>query len=146
MGTHCQAARFEGSRFSLLYTNTVFRMADTAETTTTVPEVPATEVKETNGDAAPEVAANGDSKAEETTTEAATNGDAKVEEATNGEEVKETTEEVTEATKRKADTSEDASEESSEKIAKLKEVAAEKLTEAEEKLPAEPLTEAEAVA
>ena len=35
---------------------------------------------------------------------------------------------------------------SAEKIAKLKEVAAEKLSEAEEKLPAEPLTEAEAVA
>merc|ERR1712243_429474 len=127
MGTHCQAAQFEGSRFSLLFKNTDFTMADTAETTTTVPEVPATEA-ETNGDKV------------ETTTEA-TNGEA-AEAATNGEEVKETEttngdaevtkeaangEEVTEgeATKRKADTSDDAEEESAEKIAKLKEVAAE---------------------
>merc|ERR1712243_149393 len=133
MGTHCQAAPFEGSRFSLLFKNTYFTMAETAETTTTVPEVPTTEV-EANGTT--EATTNGD-KAETTT-----NGD-----STNGEEVKETTngEEVTEgeATKRKADTPDDAEEESAEKIAKLKEVAAEKLTEAEEKLPAEPLTEAE---
>merc|ERR1712243_487083 len=118
MGTHCQAAQFEGSRFSLLFKNTDFTMADTAETTTTVPEVPATEV-ETNGTT--EAATNGD-KAKETET---TNGDAEVtKEAANGEEVTEG-----EATKRKADTSDDAEEESAEKIAKLKEVAAEKLTE-----------------
>merc|ERR1712177_195530 len=130
MGTHCQAAPFEGSRFSLLFKNTIFTMADTAETTTTVPEVPTTEV-EANG--ITEATTNGD-KAETTTNGDSTNGE-EVKEATNGdakdvEAAKETTngEEVTEG-------------ESAEKIAKLKEVAAEKLTEAEEKLPAEPLTE-----
>merc|ERR1712126_500809 len=118
MGTHCQAAPFEGSRFSLLFKNTYFTMADSAETTTTVPEVPTTEV-EANGTT--EATTNGD-KAETTT-----NGD-----STNGEEVKEATNgdaKDVEATKRKADTSDDAEEESAEKIAKLKEVAAEKLTE-----------------
>merc|ERR1712117_761421 len=70
-----------------------------------------------------------------------------VEEATNG--ASETaTEEVTaegdEAAKRKADApSED---ETVEKIAKLKESAAEVVSEAEKKLPEEPLTEAEATA
>merc|ERR1712177_88099 len=127
MGTHCQAAPFEGSRFSLLFKNTIFTMADTAETTTTVPEVPTTEV-EANGKA--EATTNGDSTNGEEVKEA-TNGDAKdveaAKETTNGEEVTEG-----EATKRKADTSDDAEEESAEKIAKLKEVAAEKLTEAEE--------------
>merc|ERR1712133_220092 len=83
MGTPCQAAQFEGSRFSLLFKNIDFTMADTAETTTTVPEVPATEV-ETNGTT--ETATNGDKV--ETTTEA-TNGEA-TEAATHGEEAKET--------------------------------------------------------
>merc|ERR1711962_1946640 len=129
MGTHCQAAPLEGSRFSLLFKNIYFTMADSAETTTTVPEVPATEV-EANGTT--EATTNGD-KAKETE---ATNGDAEkdveaAKETKNGEEVTEG-----EAAKRKADTSDDAEEESAEKIAKLKEVAAEKLTEAEEKLPA----------
>ena len=49
-----------------------------------------------------------------------------------------------EATKRKADTP--ADEETVEKIAKLKEAAAEVVTEAEKSLPSEPLTEAEATA
>merc|ERR1712243_143687 len=83
MGTHCQAAQFEGSRFSLLFKNTDFTMADSAKTTTTVPEVPATEV-ETNGTT--EAATNGDK--DETTTEP-TNGEV-TEAATNGEEAKET--------------------------------------------------------
>merc|ERR1711955_81569 len=116
MGTHCQAAPFEGSRFSLLFKSTYFTMADTAETTTTVPEVPTTEV-EANGTT--EATTNGD-KAETTTNGDSTNGE-EVKEATNGdakdvEAAKETTngEEVTEgeATKRKADTSDDAEEES----------------------------------
>merc|ERR1712243_92929 len=103
--THCQAARFEGSRFSLLFKNTYFTMAETAETTTTVPEVPTTEV-EANGTT--EATTNGD-KAETTTNGDSTNGE-EVKEATNGdakevEAAKETTngEEVTEgeATKRK---------------------------------------------
>merc|ERR1711953_1169912 len=75
-------------------------------------------------------------------------------ESTNGdtdktEEKEETTEEVTketteESTKRKADApSED---ETVEKIAKLKETAAEVVAEAEQSLPKEPLTEAEATA
>ena len=79
-------------------------------------------------------------------------------ESTNGaaektEEKEETTEEVTEetteesteeATKRKADAP--SEEETVEKIAKLKETAAEVVSEAEQSLPEEPLTEAEATA
>ena len=70
-------------------------------------------------------------------------------EETTEEVTKETTEESTEesteeATKRKADApSED---ETVEKIAKLKETAAEVVAEAEQSLPKEPLTEAEATA
>merc|ERR1712098_695312 len=124
MGTHCQAAPFEGSRFSLMGKNIYFTMADTAETTTTVPEVPTTEV-EANGTS--EATTNGD-KAETTT-----NGD-----STNGEEVKEATNGEAKDVEAAKETT-DGEEESAEKIAKLKEVAAEKLTEAEEKLPAEPL-------
>merc|ERR1712083_1020995 len=81
-----------------------------------------------------------------------TNGSTEV---TNGEEVPASSngsteaekkeETSSEAVKRKAE-GEEMEEASTEKIAKLKEVAAEKLNEAEEKLPAEPLTEAEAVA
>merc|ERR1711992_333360 len=69
--------------------------------------------------------------------------------ATDKTEKEETTEESTEesteeATKRKADApSED---ETVEKIAKLKETAAEVVAEAEQSLPTEPLTEAEATA
>lgn len=78
-----------------------------------------------------------------------TNGATEEKEATTEETPKETTEESTEesteeATKRKADTpSED---ETVEKIAKLKETAAEVVAEAEQSLPEEPLTEAEATA
>merc|ERR1712241_920249 len=66
-------------------------------------------------------------------------------EETTEEVTEETTEESTEeATKRKADApSED---ETVEKIAKLKETAAEVVAEAEQSLPKEPLTEAEATA
>ena len=78
-----------------------------------------------------------------------TNGSTEVTEVTEEKEDKkedkeETVEEETEATKRKADApSED---ETVEKIAKLKETAAEVVAEAEQSLPKEPLTEAEATA
>ena len=70
-------------------------------------------------------------------------------EETTEEATKETTEETTEeateeATKRKADAP--SEEETVEKIAKLKETAAEVVAEAEQSLPTEPLTEAEATA
>ena len=70
-------------------------------------------------------------------------------EETTEEATKETTEETTEeateeATKRKADAP--SEEETVEKIAKLKETAAEVVSEAEQSLPKEPLTEAEATA
>ena len=70
-------------------------------------------------------------------------------EETTEEATKETTEETTEeateeATKRKADAP--SEEETVEKIAKLKETAAEVVAEAEQSLPKEPLTEAEATA
>ena len=132
-------------------------------------EVPVAE-KSAEAEAVPEVASNGDAAAKKE--ESTTNGDATKEtkeaETTNGstevpngaseevpassngsteaEEKKEET--SSEAVKRKAEGEEEEETEdvSAEKIAKLKEVAAEKLNEAEEKLPAEPLTEAEAVA
>jgi len=53
-------------------------------------------------------------------------------------------EETSEATKRKAETP--AEEETVDKIAKLKEAAAEVVSEAEKDLPSEPMTEAEAKA
>ena len=84
-------------------------------------------------------------KKEETTTEtekAESNGEAVKDAAT--EEEKDTPAETEEATKRKAD--EPSEDETSEKIAKLKETAAEVVAEAEQKLPEEPLTEAEATA
>jgi hypothetical protein len=109
-------------------------------------EKPAEEV--TNGDA--EKATNGDA---EKLTEEATNGDAKpVEEATNGDAkpAEETpaangdaapAEEEKEAVKRKADDTETATDATQEKIAKLKEVAAEKVAES---APEEPKNEEEA--
>ena len=81
-------------------------------------------------------------KKEETTTETESNGDAVKDAAP--EEEKDTPAETEEATKRKAD--EPSEDETSEKIAKLKETAAEVVAEAEQKLPEEPLTEAEATA
>ena len=125
-------------------------------------EVPVAETTSAEAEAVPEVASNGAAAekeetngeaAKETTEAETTNGS--TEEVKNGEETKatngstETEEKETtgEAVKRKAEDEETKEEEgSAEKIAKLKEVAAEKLSEAEEKLPAEPLTEAEAIA
>merc|ERR1712158_273356 len=119
------------------------RMADTAETTTATTEVPVAETS-AEAEAVPEVASNGAAAEKEET-----NGEAAKEtteaETTNGSTEEEET--TSEAVKRKVEDEETKEEEgSAEKIAKLKEVAAEKLNEAEEKLPAEPLTEAEAVA
>ena len=95
-------------------------------TTTTTEATNGSETKE--AEAAPE-------KTEEKPAEATTTEESKTEEATT---------EGDEATKRKADApSED---ETVEKIAKLKETAAEVVSEAEKKLPEEPLTEAEATA
>ena len=130
-----------------------------------VAEVPVAEataeaeaVPETTNGATEEVAKEAESEATNGEAKEATNGEAKeattseAKEVTNGntEETNgaaEATEEAPEATKRKADSpSEETEDVSAEKIAKLKEVATEKLNEAEEKLPAEPLTEAEAVA
>ena len=108
-------------------------------------------VSEVSNGAAAEEETNGEA-AKETTEAETTNGSTEV---TNGEEVPASSngsteaekkeETSSEAVKRKAE-GEEVEEASTEKIAKLKEVAAEKLNEAEEKLPAEPLTEAEAVA
>merc|ERR1712154_749269 len=115
MGTQCQSIEREGSTFQFAYKPLV-KMTDTVETTTT----PAPEEVKVTEEAPAEVAE-----------EVATNGAAK-----------ENTSEVTttEATKRKAE--EASEEETSEKVAKLKEVAAEKVVEAEKELPEEPLTEA----
>merc|ERR1712147_583661 len=110
------------------HTQNSHKMVDNVETTTPTVE---------------EVATNGES--EKTATEEVTA--AATENGTNGVH-KETTEEnkevVDEATKRKAD--EPSEDETVEKIAKLKETAAEVVAEAEQKLPEEPLTEAEATA
>merc|ERR1712102_151360 len=91
---------------------------------------------------------NGTNGVHKETTEEKTeekNGEATTTEATNGTEAAEETKEVVdEATKRKAD--EPSEDETVEKIAKLKETAAEVVADAEQKLPEEPLTEAEATA
>merc|ERR1712119_157043 len=130
------------------------KMVDNVETTTpTIEEVAAP---------APVAADNGEAPAvteEVKTSENGANGtheetkEPEVE-STNGaadktEEKEETTDEATEetteeATKRKADAP--SEEETVEKIAKLKETAAEVVAEAEQSLPEEPLTEAEATA
>merc|ERR1712203_1309008 len=135
------------------------KMVDNVETTTpTVEEVAAP--SSDNGEAEPvteevkaaENGANGTHEEKETKEQEveSTNGSAEVTEVTEEKEDKkedkdETVEEETEeATKRKADApSED---ETVEKIAKLKETAAEVVAEAEQSLPKEPLTEAEATA
>merc|ERR1712020_81613 len=160
MGTLNSELAKEGHSFTLVLINHIkhiFKMVDNVETTTPTVEEATNGASET---ATEEVAAA-------TTTD---NGNGTTEEATNGAETKEAeaapekaeeekapeaatteeskTEEVTaegdEATKRKADApSED---ETVEKIAKLKESAAEVVSEAEKKLPEEPLTEAEATA
>merc|ERR1712126_485076 len=115
-----------------LHTINSIKMVDNVETTTpTVEEVATNGESETATDEVKEVTAAASENGANGTHEAGKNGEAK--------EDKED-----EATKRKADApSED---ETSEKIAKLKETAAEVVTEAEKKLPEEPLTEAEATA
>merc|ERR1712241_991866 len=132
------------------------KMVDNVETTTpTIEEVSAPAAD--NAEAEPvteqfKTSENGANGTHEETKEPeveSTNGATEEKEATTEETPKETTEESTEesteeATKRKADTpSED---ETVEKIAKLKETAAEVVAEAEQSLPEEPLTEAEATA
>merc|ERR1712227_1142256 len=124
-------------------------MVDNVETTTpTVEEVAAP--SSDNGEAEPvteevkaaENGANGNHEEKETKEPEveSTNGSTEVTEVTEDKEEPETEE----ATKRKADApSED---ETVEKIAKLKETAAEVVAEAEQSLPKEPLTEAEATA
>merc|ERR1712117_477311 len=138
------------------HTKHIFKMVDNVETTTpTVEEATngasetATEevaaatstengngtTEETNGAETKEAEAAPEKTEEEKAPEAATTEESKTEEVTA---------EGDEAAKRKADApSED---ETVEKIAKLKESAAEVVSEAEKKLPEEPLTEAEATA
>merc|ERR1712045_697955 len=127
------------------------KMVDNVETTTpTIEEVAAPAADNGEAEAVTEEVKTSENGANGTHEEAkepeveSTNGD-----TDKTEEKEETTEEVTketteEATKRKADApSED---ETVEKIAKLKETAAEVVAEAEQSLPKEPLTEAEATA
>merc|ERR1711936_376529 len=127
------------------------KMVDNVETTTPTIEEVAAPVAD-NGEAAAvteevKTSENGANGTHEETKEPEV-------ESTNGaaektEDKEETTEEVTEetteeTTKRKADAP--SEEETVEKIAKLKETAAEVVSEAEQSLPEEPLTEAEATA
>merc|ERR1712110_448581 len=135
------------------------KMVDNVETTTpTIEEVAAPAAD--NGEAEPlteeiKTSENGANGSHEETKEPeveSTNGateEKEEKEETSEETPKETTEEATEesseeATKRKADAP--IEEETVEKIAKLKETAAEVVAEAEQSLPEEPLTEAEATA
>merc|ERR1712226_1330733 len=151
MGTLCPELAKEGHLSLSLRkspSSFIIKMVDNVETTTPTIEEVAAPVAD-NGEAEPAVteevktSENGANGTHEETKEPEV-------ESTNGaadktEEKEETTEETTEeATKRKADTpSED---ETVEKIAKLKETAAEVVAEAEQSLPKEPLTEAEATA
>merc|ERR1712113_42174 len=158
MGTLCPELAKEGHlSLSLQKSPSSFiKMVDNVETTTpTIEEVSAPAVD--NAEAEPvteqvKTSENGANGTHEETKEPeveSTNGATEEKEATTEETPKETTEESTEesteeATKRKADTpSED---ETVERIAKLKETAAEVVAEAEQSLPEEPLTEAEATA
>merc|ERR1711994_1059395 len=157
--------------FEVLYLSQdiCINMVDSVETTTPTVEVAANGASENETEEVSETTAadktveteNGDTTKEATngketeTEKEATNGKETETEKVSEEEEKVTsnkeetsTEEVAvegeEATKRKADSpSED---ETVEKIAKLKETAAEVVSEAEKKLPEEPLTEAEATA
>merc|ERR1712001_770854 len=163
MGTLCSELAKEGHlSLSLRKSPSSFitKMVDNVDTTTpTIEEVAAPAAAE-NGEAEAvtevvKTSENGANGTHEETKEPeveSTNGSTdKTEEKgeTTEESTKETTEETTEesteeATKRKAETpSED---ETVEKIAKLKETAAEVVAEAEQSLPKEPLTEAEATA
>merc|ERR1712110_57443 len=155
MGTLCSELAKEGHLSLSLRkspSSFIIKMVDNVETTTPTIEEVAAPVAADNGEAAAvteevKTSENGANGTHEETKEPeveSTNGAA---EKTEGKE--ETTEEVTEetteeATKRKADAP--SEEETVEKIAKLKETAAEVVSEAEQSLPEEPLTEAEATA
>merc|ERR1711936_1176687 len=163
MGTLCSELAKEGHlSLSLRKSPSSFitKMVDNVETTTPTIEEVAAPVAD-NGEAEPAVteevktSENGANGTHEETKEPeveSTNGAAdktEEKEETTEEATKETTEETTEeateeATKRKADAP--SEEETVEKIAKLKETAAEVVAEAEQSLPKEPLTEAEATA
>merc|ERR1712110_479412 len=151
MGTLCSELAKEGHLSLSLRkspSSFIIKMVDNVETTTPTIEEVAAPVAD-NGEAEPAVteevktSENGANGTHEETKEPEV-------ESTNGaadktEEKEETTEESTEeATKRKADAP--SEEETVEKIAKLKETAAEVVSEAEQSLPEEPLTEAEATA
>merc|ERR1711971_524738 len=155
MGTLCSELAKEGHLSLSLRkspSSFIIKMVDNVETTTPTIEEVAAPVAD-NGEAEPAVteevktSENGANGTHEETKEPEV-------ESTNGaadktEEKEETTEETTketteEATKRKADAP--SEEETVEKIAKLKETAAEVVAEAEQSLPKEPLTEAEATA
>merc|ERR1712038_720896 len=155
MGTLCSELAKEGHlSLSLRKSPSSFitKMVDNVETTTPTIEEVAAPVAD-NGEAEPAVteevktSENGANGTHEETKEPeveSTNGAAdktEEKEETTEEATKETTEETTE---RKADAP--SEEETVEKIAKLKETAAEVVAEAEQSLPTEPLTEAEATA
>merc|ERR1711971_1237252 len=168
MGTLCSELAKEGHLSLSLRkspSSFIIKMVDNVETTTPTIEEVAAPVAD-NGEAEPAVteevktSENGANGTHEETKEPeveSTNGAAdktEEKEETTKETTEKTTEESTEektteeateeATKRKADApSED---ETVDKIAKLKETAAEVVAEAEQSLPKEPLTEAEATA
>merc|ERR1711974_382955 len=155
MGTLCSELAKEG-HFSLSTfkpSSFIIKMVDNVETTTPTIEEVAAPVAADNGEAAAvteevKTSENGANGSHEETKEPeveSTNGATEEKEETSEETTEEATEESTEeATKRKADApSEDVT---VEKIAKLKETAAEVVAEAEQSLPEEPLTEAEATA
>merc|ERR1712088_271664 len=162
MGTLCSELAKEGHLSLSLHKSpsSFIKMVDNVETTTPTIEEVAAPVAADNGEAAAvteevKTSENGASGTHEETKEPeveSTNGSAdktEEKEETTEEATKETTEETTEesteeATKRKADAP--IEEETVEKIAKLKETAAEVVAEAEQSLPKEPLTEAEATA
>merc|ERR1712226_1559989 len=157
MGTLCPELAKEGHLSLSLRkspSSFIIKMVDNVETTTPTIEEVASPVAD-NGEAEPAVteevktSENGANGTHEETKEPeveSTNGAAdktEEKEETTEEAAKETTKETTEeATKRKADAP--SEEETVEKIAKLKETAAEVVAEAEQSLPKEPLTEAEA--
>merc|ERR1712110_80487 len=159
MGTLCSELAKEGHLSLSLRkspSSFIIKMVDNVETTTPTIEEVAAPVAD-NGEAEPAVteevktSENGANGTHEETKEPeveSTNGAAdktEEKEETTEEAAKETTKESTgEATKRKADAP--SEEETVEKIAKLKETAAEVVSEAEQSLPEEPLTEAEATA
>merc|ERR1712045_626177 len=162
MGTLCSELAKEGhlSLSTFKPSSFIIKMVDNVETTTPTIEEVAAPVAADNGEAEAvtevvKTSENGANGTHEETKEPeveSTNGSTdktEEKEETTEEATKETTEETTEeateeATKRKADAP--SEEETVEKIAKLKETAAEVVAEAEQSLPKEPLTEAEATA